>query len=36
MGRYYSLELSTPWIIDGPITRSGFATSIGMQLEPTL
>ena len=29
-------ELSAPWIIDGPITRSAFDTYIETQLAPTL
>src|SRR3954447_1968622 len=31
-----SNELSAPWGIDGPITRSAFETSIETQLAPTL
>ncbi len=31
-----SHELSAPWIIDGPITRSAFDTYIETQLAPTL
>jgi transposase len=29
-------ELSAPWIIDGPITRSAFDTCVETQLAPTL
>jgi transposase len=29
-------ELSAPWVIDGPITRSAFDASIDTQLAPTL
>ena len=29
-------ELSAPWIIDGPITRSAFDTYVETQLAPTL
>ena len=29
-------ELSAPWIIDGPITRSAFETYVETQLAPTL
>jgi transposase len=29
-------ELSAPWIIDGPITRSAFDTDVATQLAPTL